>query len=144
MASLFFQYLWASPNTIVGGFLALIARLTGGGWQMHSGVLEAWGGAPAWCLQRMPFNKGGFAAITFGHVVLGAHIYALEYTRIHERVHVQQYGHWGVFFLPAYVISSLVAMVRGQDPYRDNLFERTAYRVEAETKLAQRKDSEQA
>ena len=114
--------------------LALLGRITGGGWQVHSGVLEGWGGFPAWCMQHLTLVPGGAAAITFGHVVLAKDERQLHQTRIHERVHVEQYGRWGALFLPAYLISSTVALIRGGDPYRDNLFERTAYRIEAEEK----------
>lgn len=41
----------------------------------------------------------------------------------HERVHVAQYGRWGLFFLPAYGLSSLWQLIRGRRPYWDNHFE---------------------
>jgi hypothetical protein len=42
-------------------------------------------------------------------------------------VHVRQYERWGPLFVPAYLLSSLVELLRGRRPYRDNWFEREAY-----------------
>jgi hypothetical protein len=47
--------------------------------------------------------------------------------RAHEQVHVRQYERWGPLFVPAYLLSSLVELLRGRRPYRDNWFEREAY-----------------
>ena len=55
----------------------------------------------------------------------------LEWTRRHERAHVDQYERWGPLFLPAYLMSSLTAFCRGQDYYFDNRFEREARAAEA-------------
>ncbi|MHC4946851.1 MAG: hypothetical protein ACYTG1_01120 [Planctomycetota bacterium] len=65
--------------------------------------------------------------MTLGHVVIGRSSAALEQSRLHERVHVRQYERWGPFFIPAYLVSSLVSLLRGRRPYRDNIFEREAY-----------------
>lgn len=119
-------YLWAGPNTLLGLAAVLLARTTGGGWSVHSGVVEAHGGAVAAVLRRMPLVRGA-AALTLGHVVLGQTPDLLDVTRAHERVHVRQYERWGPFFLPAYALASLYAALRGRDPYRDNPFERAAY-----------------
>ncbi|XAL98115.1 hypothetical protein OT109_10955 [Phycisphaeraceae bacterium D3-23] len=121
------RYLWASPNTLLGLALALLARTTGGAWQTHTGVVEAHGGAVCWLLQRAPFVRGGAAAITFGHVVLAQERCELDRTRVHERVHVAQYGRWGPLFLPAYLAAGAWQRLRGRDPYRDNPFEVPAY-----------------
>ena len=120
-------YLWASPNTLFGLCWVLLARLTGGGWQVHSGVVEAHGGWAAVVLRRLPFVQGGAAAITLGHVVLGVTDAALDVTRTHERVHVAQYERWGPLFIPAYFLSGFWQWARGNDPYRDNPFEVEAY-----------------
>jgi hypothetical protein len=77
-------------------------------------------------LSHLTVVRGGVAAITFGHVVLGRDGDALEWSRAHERVHVTQYERWGPFFLPAYAAASLWALARGGDFYRDNCFERAA------------------
>jgi hypothetical protein len=67
--------------------------------------------------------------MTLGHVVLGLNQKALADTRAHERVHVRQCERWGPLFLPAYGLASAVAWARGQDAYRENRFEREAYRA---------------
>jgi hypothetical protein len=48
----------------------------------------------------------------------------------HELEHVRQWQRLGPFFLPAYVASSLAALVRGQHPYSANRFEIAARRRE--------------
>jgi len=65
--------------------------------------------------------------MTLGHVVLGASRAELDRLREHERVHVRQYERWGVFFLPAYILSSVWQVAHGRRGYRDNFFERQAY-----------------
>jgi hypothetical protein len=78
-------------------------------------------------LQHLVPLRGGALAITLGHIVLGRDAAALDSTRTHERVHVRQVERWGLFFLPAYLLSSLLALLRGHDSYRDNWFEREAF-----------------
>ncbi len=119
-------FIWASPNTVLGGCLGVMGLLTKGRMQMRRGVLEFYGGGVQWILQRG--SAGGFAtAITFGHTILGQDAAALDLCRDHEHVHVRQYERWGPLFLPAYLSCSLVLWVRGRDPYRENPFERQAY-----------------
>jgi hypothetical protein len=72
--------------------------------------------------------SGGAAALTLGHVVIGADAQSLEATRAHERVHVRQYETWGPLFVPAYLIASVTAALRGRHFYFDNMFEVEAYR----------------
>lgn len=120
------RYLWALPNTLVG---LLFAPLTFGGTgeaQIVDGVLELHGPLIAVLLRRGVPIAGGAAAITFGHVVVGLHRHALDVTRRHERVHVQQCEVWGPAFIPAYLIASLWARLSGDDAYEDNYFERQA------------------
>lgn len=120
-------YLWASPNTLVGLAWAMLARLTGGGWAIHTGVVESYGGWARHILINMPFVRNGALAITIGHVVLAQTQSALEVTRAHERVHVKQYERWGPFFMPAYVLAGLWQWAHGKDPYQYNPFEVQAY-----------------
>ncbi|HWP11656.1 MAG TPA: hypothetical protein VNN06_07530, partial [Ramlibacter sp.] len=68
-----------------------------------------------------------FCAITFGHVILAVDQVSLCAARAHEQVHVRQYERWGPFFIPAYLLSSLVQVARGRRPYLDNRFELEAY-----------------
>ena len=122
-------YLWALPNTLVGALVALLCLPSGTRMQLHTGVLEVHGGLVAWLLRRLPGFSGALA-LSLGHVVLARSAQDQEECRVHEREHVRQYEIWGPFFLPAYALASLAALLRGQSPYRDNLFERQAYQRE--------------
>jgi hypothetical protein len=122
----FMRYLWASPYTAVGLVLGVLALLCGARWRTHLGVVEFFGGRLGALLARLP-QPLGFSAMTLGHVILAVDCSALAQLRQHERVHVRQYEHWGPFFLPAYLLSSLLQLLRGRNPYRENHFERQAY-----------------
>ena len=113
---------WAAPNTALGLGLVALARATGGAASVVDGVVEASGGV----VGRM-LGRGGIAAMTLGHVVVGRDAAALARTRRHERVHVRQYARWGPFFLPAYAAASAWVWARGRRAYRDNAFEIAAY-----------------
>ncbi|MDP2266033.1 MAG: hypothetical protein Q8J70_05715 [Thiobacillus sp.] len=125
--------LWALPVTLLGLFVVLMARSSGGAVRRVDGVLEAAGGWPARILQRgLPFS-GPVAAVTLGHVVVGLSQAALDATRIHERVHVRQFERWGVLLLVLYPLAGLHAWLRGGCPYRDNVFEQEARLAESTT-----------
>jgi len=79
-----------------------------------------------WLLKPLPLVKDA-AAVALGNVIIGCDQACLDQSRTHEHFHVKQYEHWGPFFLPAYLASSLVAKKRGLDPYLDNGFEIEAY-----------------
>jgi hypothetical protein len=119
------RYLWAGPATLVGLVLAF-ALLRRGRATLIDGVIEAHSPLLAWALTRLIPLAGGAAAITLGHVVIGRSAELLASTRAHERVHVRQYEVWGPLFVPAYLIASVCAFVRGRHPYFDNRFEREA------------------
>ena len=87
-------------------------------------MLEFYGGAVTWLFQRL---SGSFHAMTLGHVILGTSAAVLDLAHRHELVHVGQYERWGPFFVPAYLLCSLVLRLAGKDAYRDNPFERQAY-----------------
>ena len=123
----FLRYAWASPNTLLGLLLVVLAFLSRGRVRLVDGVLETAGGIPAFFLRWMPIGSDGAAAMTLGHVVVGRDEARLRVTRAHERVHVAQYERWGPFFLPAYGLSSLACLCTGKEAYRDNRFEREAY-----------------
>jgi hypothetical protein len=128
-------YLWALPATLLGLLVVLIARSSGGVLQRVDGVLEAAGGWPAWVLRRgFPFS-GSVAAITLGHVVVGATLADLAATRAHERAHVRQFERWGVLLLVLYPLAGLHAWLRGGHPYRDNVFECEARAAECADRL---------
>ncbi|MFO0875417.1 MAG: hypothetical protein U0575_15810 [Phycisphaerales bacterium] len=119
-------YLWALPNTLLGLCVFAAAFPFGAHATWRDGALEVHGRAIGAVLRRLPV-RGGAAALTLGHVILAGTRGAHDLARAHERVHVRQYERWGPSFLPAYAASSLVAALRGGDPYRDNRFEREAY-----------------
>lgn len=120
-------YFWAAPWTLLGLLLGVTALATGGASRRRGGIIEFFGGSAAWILRHMPGMTGGARAMTLGHVVLGCTTADLDFCRTHELVHVRQYERWGLFFVPAYLVSSLVLWLRGKDAYRDNPFERQAY-----------------
>lgn len=121
-------YIWAFPATLVGLlFIPLAAPWNHGRVRFVDGVLELHGRGISWCLRKLTLIDGGAAAMTFAHVVIGRDARSLTDSRQHERVHVRQYERWGIFFYPAYVLSSLWLWARGRDPYLDNPFEREAY-----------------
>jgi hypothetical protein len=119
------RYLWAGPYTLLGLLLGGIGVLFGASLRRHHGVVEIFGGRIGTWLARL--RPWGFAAMTLGHVILAVDRSALAQLRQHERVHVRQYERWGLFFLPAYFLSSLLQLLRGRNPYRENHFERQAY-----------------
>lgn len=118
--------LWASPCSLVGIALAIPLFCLGGTFRRVNHTLEValvphQADRPVWA------SKLPFLGITFGHVILGQSHEVLALLRAHERVHVRQYERLGVFFFLAYPASSLMALLRGQSPYRGNHFEREAF-----------------
>lgn len=125
----FIRYLWAFPATVVGALLALLALIAGATARVVEGAIEVAGGRLERFVGCLP-ECARFGAITFGHVIIGLDHALMERVRSHEHVHVRQYERWGVLFFPLYLASSLVQLLRGRDPYRDNRFEREAYALE--------------
>ncbi|WML90687.1 hypothetical protein RCF98_17195 [Thiothrix lacustris] len=129
-------YLWVAPITALCLPLALLAKLTGGGYNLHTGVLEIWGGWVGNRLNRgIPF-LGSVNAITLGHIVAGISPEHLRNSRIHERVHVAQFERWGFLFPLVYLLAGIKARQRGGSLYWDN-----PYEIEAYTKAAEAKDN---
>jgi hypothetical protein len=122
------RFLWALPNTVLGALL-LPAALRGGTITLMNGVIEAQGPLLAIVLRRCVPIDGGAVAITFGHIVLGRDVAALEITRAHERAHVRQCERWGPLFIPAYLTASVWAGLMGVGAYEGNYFERQACRA---------------
>ena len=121
-------YAWTLPTTTVGLlFLPLALLSRAGGARVVNGVLELHGGPVAFFLRRCTLLRGGASAMTLGHVVLGRDARLLNLTRAHERVHVRQCERWGPLFIPAYLLASVLVLLRGGRPYEDNPFERKAY-----------------
>lgn len=123
-----FSYVWAAPASLLGLCCVPLAQISGGEARIVDGVLEVQGGLVARALQGGTPLVGGAQAMTLGHVVIAQNQSSLDRTRAHERVHVKQYERWGPFFIPAYLLSSALISLRGGDAYRDNPFEKEAYR----------------
>ena len=121
------KYLWPLPVTAAGLMLAGLIRLTGGSVRVVEGAVEAWGGVAKWIFERGLAGKA--ACMTIGHVIIGLAEHHLARMRLHEHVHVRQYEKWGVLFVPLYLASSFIAWMQGRNCYRDNVFEREAYRL---------------
>ena len=119
---------WALPNTLLGLAVGVLS-MPGGSFRMNRGAIEISGPLVSRLLRLVPI-PGGARAMTLGHVVLGRDPRCLDECGDHERVHVAQYERWGPLFLPAYALSSLMAVFRGEDPYLGNRFEREAYGLE--------------
>jgi hypothetical protein len=120
------RYAWAAPYSGLGIGIGVIVLALGGTWETRGGVLEFAGNPSRRGGARLPASFR-FVAITLGHVVLGVNRATLDAVRRHEHVHVRQYERWGPLFVPAYLLASLVELLLGGRPYRDNAFEREAY-----------------
>jgi hypothetical protein len=126
--------LWASPCSLLGLALGLPILLAGGSARRRGRTVEI-ASSYADCRSDSPLRRLPFAAITFGHVILGTSHAELARLRPHERVHVRQYERWGPLFLLAYPAASLAALLRGRCPYRENRFEVEACRDTGATKI---------
>jgi hypothetical protein len=121
------KFLWASPCSLIGLLLASMLIVAGGRIERMQGTLEvAFRKRLSHCGKRM--KSFPFRGITFGHVIIAVTQEELERLRSHERVHVQQYERWGIFFFRAYIASSLWQLLRGRKAYWDNYFEVQARR----------------
>lgn len=127
----FLVYLWSLPTTCLGLIVVAAAACGGCAIRIRDGVLEAHGcGVDRFLACGIP-GIGCVPAMTLGHVVLAVDEHEMSRWRMHELVHVGQCERWGPLFLPAYFAFSVVAWLRGDDPYYDNRFEREAYGIEA-------------
>lgn len=114
-------YAWALPSTLIG--LLLLATVY---WpssvRWSSGALDV--------VARRGLIPRWAAGQTHGWIVFYRDDRQSEKRdlRVHERFHVAQCMTWGVMYPVLYGLSSLWALVRGGDYYRDNVFERQAYR----------------
>jgi hypothetical protein len=109
---------WAGPWSLLGLLLAPFFKSR----RRTRGILLCEGAA--WP-RRLGWR---FRAITFGHVVLCVDD-ADPALLAHELVHVRQYEYWGPLLVPAYLVASLVAFLRGGRAHRDNSFETAARRI---------------
>ena len=125
-----FRYAWAAPDTVLGLVFGFVGWLFGASARFNNGTVQFCGGRLFGRAGLLP-SRYSFCAITFGHVILAENLATLAAVRAHEEVHVRQYERWGPFFVPAYLLSSLVQVICGGNPYRDNCFERQAYESDA-------------
>jgi hypothetical protein len=125
------RVIWAAPCSLLGLAFAVPVLLLGGRARWVHGALEVSHRATlAACGPRM--RRLPFRGIVFGHVILAVTTEELRHIGPHERVHVEQYGRWGLLFLPAYALSSLWQLLRGRDAYWHNHFEVDARRRSGE------------
>ncbi|MDO9199072.1 signal peptide prediction [Rhodoferax sp.] len=134
MISRLIAYTWAAPNTALGALAGLVMLCLGGRVQIVAGVAEFHGGWAGSCVTALP-GRFRFGAMTLGHVILGISQTELCALRAHEHVHVRQYEQWGLFFLPAYALSSVWQVAQGRSAHRNNFFEKQAYAGEANQAL---------
>jgi hypothetical protein len=133
MTSRLLRLVWVAPVTLFACIPLAIIRLSGGSAERQGIAWEACGGiAPRLLWLMNPW--GGIEAITLGHIILARDHATAARLRVHEHVHVRQYERWGAIFPIAYLAASAVAMIKGGDAYRDNLFEREAFAAELKTK----------
>lgn len=114
--------IWPLPNTIIGLLVALTTWSKPVPDNHFPAIVFVWRGWLKWYMERH-----NYTGITFGHVV-----FVRDYKTpviCHELVHVYQNQIFGPLFFPLYGLFSLVAWLwPGWHYYRDNLFERWAYR----------------
>jgi hypothetical protein len=121
--------LFAAPITIIALAPVVIIRASGGHVHIINGVIEASEGAAPVLLKLVSWF-GRVDAITLGHVILARDRACANALRTHEHTHVRQYERWGFFFPLLYIGSSAIALLRGGDLYRDNVFEIEAHAAE--------------
>jgi len=120
-------YVWVLPTSSVGLLITVPTLLTGGHARWHTGVLEVYGGFATFLLKKLVPLPCGASAMTLGHIVIARDAACHTTTRAHERIHVRQCERWGPFFIPAYLLMSLLLKIRRKVGYRDNPFEKEAY-----------------
>lgn len=129
----FSKYLWALPISCIGIVVIPFVLASGGTVSIRSGIIEVGGGILDPILSNI-IRRFPIEAITIGHVVFGRTRLSLARCRVHELIHVRQYERWGPIFPFLYFASSMMAAVRGKDPYRDNIFEQEAFSANGEEK----------
>lgn len=130
------KLLWAAPVTVLGALLAVAISVSGGRIERQGPAWEASGGlAPGLLWLMNPWMR--IEAITLGHVILACDAGTANRMRRHEQVHVHQYETWGLLFPAAYLLSSGWAFLRGECPYRGNVFEREAFASEGSANSGQ-------
>lgn len=122
---MYLRAIWPSPLSLVGLLVASACRAP---IRRRDHTLEAVGGLLPRFLPRIGVGMHP-VAITLGHVILAVDQATMDQWRSHERVHVAQAERWGPLFPLAYLAASAMAWGRGEDPYRENRFEKEAFAV---------------
>jgi hypothetical protein len=118
---------WAAPLSLAGLLIGLPILLWHGRVQLLLAappVLLVSGPLADDILGRHPL--GSMNAMALGHVVIAENQGLSVRVLVHELTHVRQAAWWGPIFPLAYLLSSLWAVMRGQDAYWHNHFERSA------------------
>jgi hypothetical protein len=120
------KLLWVAPITLIACVPLAFIKAFGGSVNKHGIAWEATGGlAPRLLWLMNPWAH--IEAITLGHIIIAQDMETASRMRTHEQVHVRQYERWGALFPFAYVVASGIALLKGGDAYRDNMFEREAF-----------------
>lgn len=122
---------WASPLSLFGLLLALPVLCWHGRCERvrgSTGALMVRGPLADWMLGNHPF--GAMSAMALGHVIIAEQRGLSARVLVHELEHVRQAMRWGPAFPFAYLLSSGLAALRGQDAYWHNHFEIAAREAE--------------
>lgn len=119
--------LWASPLTLSGIALARLGgcRFEGAELRVREYVAPQRGPWAWW------FRRADFHAITIGEVIVYRAAWCMDSDALvaHELRHVEQYRRLGLLFPIAYASCSLLAIVMGRHPYREQWLEQDAQRT---------------
>lgn len=119
------KYIWTSPNTLIGLLLAIISLPGSTSAKWNDGIFELTGGCIGKAISHWPLSA---SAITIGHVIIANDEGLLILSRRHELIHVKQFEVWGPIMIPAYMVASVIAIICGKHPYKENYFEKQASR----------------
>lgn len=113
--------LWNLPNTIIG---LIVLYMYGKSTFKEMG--ENHYVAKLWSRFNLHMKRINKSAITLGEIVLYRDRAFTKKRINHELVHVNQGRTWGIFFLPLYIIASIVSRVIEGNWHEGNIFEKQA------------------
>jgi len=114
--------IWTLPNTLIG-WLAVVALCGETERTRPVGLRGKYYVIKSGCSMYKIMDYAMIGGITLGEVVI-IRIESLSKRVIaHEAGHVAQYRLWGLLFLPAYLVASVISRIRKGNWYRDNHFE---------------------
>ena len=111
-------FIWALPLSIIGAVLSLVYGPKAVRWQ--NGVLLV---QVRWLIGFKDTIGQTFGIYIFLKPPINEDVTSLDRIIAHERTHTFQGFRWGIFFIFAYPLASLIAWARGKHFYRDNYFE---------------------